>query len=802
VSHPEQERAVSVDEFRPVRPTLLATGFFSLWVAILSLPMLTGKFVAGPWSDQYATGYAFRAWAAEQWRSTGRVPLWNPEIFGGMPFVAGMHGDIFYPTAWLRLVLPIDVAMNLGFVVHYVLAGLFTYLLLRALRVSWTGSVVGGLAYQLSGLVASYVNPGHDGKLFVTALFPLALLALVWALRDRRWEGLPLFALVTGLGVLSPHPQLLYYMLVAAGLFALYLTFGEPTDSPLNRRLVRLAGALAAVVVGVLMIGAIQIGPFWYYIPFSPRAETYGGWERATSFAIPWDHIPEFFLAKFTGVSSEQTYWGGNGFKLHSEYLGLPVVVLAVLGSADRARRRLILWLGAIGTLFLLVSLGAATPFYRMWYEVMPFMKQVRAPGMAFYIVAFVVAVLAAFGGQRLARREGGAHVTVWFWAASVVAVLALVGGIGWIAEGLASGIQQQTGRPTLAVAASASSSIQLGALGSAVFLAGLVLVAWGFLREKIGSRALALLIILVVGTDLWINARTFWNYSNAPDDLFGGDAITEYLQQVEPPFRVLDLQVYPPGGSTSTLMAYGIPQLLGHHGNELHAFDQLMGGKNVWSNLPFWGRGDLKLLDLYAVRYLIVPGGQGLDSLPGFRRLLAEVPTAGGGTGILFERVPVPQYARFVSGAVKEADSLATAMVLHPQFMVDRLVYLDATFDGQPEELTAMPEPADATVDVAEWAPGRMRLNISPAAPVEGYVVISENWYFDWRATVDGQPVDAVRGNGALITVPVAAGARDIELAFESDHYRAAKLITLGSLLAVTIAGIAPPVVRRKRRV
>jgi hypothetical protein len=801
VSHPEGT-PLTTAAFEPARPTLFATGFFSLWVAMLSLPMLTGKFLAGPWSDQYATGYAFRAWAAEQWKTTGRIPLWNPEIFGGMPFVAGMHGDIFYPTAWLRLVLPIDVAMNLGFVVHYVLAGLFTYLLLRALRVSWTGSVVGGLAYQLSGLVASYVNPGHDGKLFVTALFPLALLALVWVLRDRRWEGLSLLALVTGLGVLSPHPQLLYYMLVAAGLFALYLTFGEPTQAPLNRRLLKLAGALAAVVVGVLMIGAIQIGPFWYYIPFSPRAETYGGWERATSFAIPWHHVPEFFLAKFTGASSDQTYWGSNSAKLHSEYLGLPVVVLAVLGAADRARRRLILWLGAIGTLFLLVSLGAATPFYRLWYEVMPFMKQVRAPGMAFYIVAFVVAVLAAFGAQRLERREGRAHVIAWFWTASVVAVLALVGGFGWIAEGLALGIQQQTGRPALALAASASSSIRFGALGSAVFLGGLVLLAWGFLREKIGSRALTLLIILVVGTDLWINARTFWNYSNAPDDLFGGDAITEHLRQVEPPIRVLELQVYPPGGSASTLMAYGIPQLLGHHGNELHAFDELMGGKNVWSNLPFWGRGDLKLLDLYAVRYLVVPGGRGLDSIPGFRRLVAEVPTAGGGTGSLFERVPAPPYARFVSGALKGADSLAAATVLHPQFLVDRLVYLDATFDGRPEELTAMPEPADATVDVAEWAPGRMRLTISPAAPVDGYVVMSENWYFDWRATVDGRPVDTVRGNGALITVPVAAGARDIELAFRSDHYRVAKMITLGSLLAVAMAGIAPPVVRRKRRV
>jgi len=44
-----------------------------------------------------------------------------------MPFVAGMSSDVLHPTAWLRLVLPAGLAMNLGLVVHHVLAGLFTY---------------------------------------------------------------------------------------------------------------------------------------------------------------------------------------------------------------------------------------------------------------------------------------------------------------------------------------------------------------------------------------------------------------------------------------------------------------------------------------------------------------------------------------------------------------------------------------------------------------------------------------------------------------------------------------------------
>jgi hypothetical protein len=51
--------------------------------------MFSGGFLAASYNDQYSSGYAFRAWAAEWWKALGHVPLWNPEIFGGMPFVAG-----------------------------------------------------------------------------------------------------------------------------------------------------------------------------------------------------------------------------------------------------------------------------------------------------------------------------------------------------------------------------------------------------------------------------------------------------------------------------------------------------------------------------------------------------------------------------------------------------------------------------------------------------------------------------------------------------------------------------------------
>src|SRR2546423_5770354 len=399
-----------------------------LFIAVLAFPMLKGKGPAAETWRRTASAYAVHEWRAEWWWATGPLPLWNPMIMDGLPYIAPVtHGDVLYPTSFLRKYLSADKVTNLGFVLHYILAGLFMFLFLRRLHVSWVGATVGGIAYQLTGILISYARPGHDGKLFVSTMLPLACLALLLALRDRRAWGYPLLAVAVALCLLSPHVQTTYYLLIASALFAIYLTFGEPSTEAVGKRVTRLALTMAAVLVG-FGIAAVQILPFIQYIPHSPRAAGYAvDYQGTTSFGIPWNHIPEFLIAGFTGDT--ETYWGSNPLKLHSEYLGLPVVALALLGLGDR-RRRLVWWLVGIGTLFLLIALGASTPFYHLWWAVMPMGKKTRAPGMGVFVVAFCTAMFAAFGVDRLERRDTAAarHARVWLIGAGVIALLVLIG--------------------------------------------------------------------------------------------------------------------------------------------------------------------------------------------------------------------------------------------------------------------------------------------------------------------------------------------------------------------------------------
>ena len=766
----------------PRRPHLAAFGIASLFVVILALPMLRGRWLAAPEGDQYSSGYAFDSWEAKEWRATGHIPLWNPMIFGGLPYIAVVtHGDVLYPTALLRRVLPVYIVMNLSFALHYILAGFLMYLFLRRLGVSWAAAVTGGVAYQLSGILSSLVHPGHDGKLFVSTMLPLAMLALVAALRDRRAWAYPLLAVAIGLCLLSPHVQATYYLLIASGLFALYFTFAEPSSArdPLRTRLGRLALVFAAVVVG-FGIAAPQILPFIEYIPHSPRAGGYAVGYQA-SFGIPWNHVPEFFIAGFTGVTD--TYWGSNPLKLHSEYLGLPVIALAVLGMGD-PRRRLVWCVAGVGLLFLLISLGDATPFYHLWWAVMPYVKKTRAPGMVFFVVAFCVATFAGMGVTRLERGEGVRHVKAWLIVTGIIALLGVSGAFGSFAVAIAPPERRH-------VAAALGGAIRLSALLGAIAFAALALLVLGRERGRVSVVAFATLLPLIVGADLWRDGRRFWVYSDRPDEsLYRPDAIVARLQREPKPFRVLDLGIFTRQGQVyphNVLMDHGVAQVLGYQGQELRYYDELLGGRNEWRNVT-----SLRLWDLLAVRFVLASD---TVHIPGYHRIIGPVETAAGTSGVLYQADTTPPYARVVPAATKLDESTIPATLADPRMPgYDRVVLLPQDAPLNPPPLNALPAPSKSQARVTSWHAGAMTIEVDPPPRDTSYLLVGENWYLDWRAVVDGRTGQVLRGDHTFITVPLTPGARRVELSYHSRTFERGLAVALISLIVALTGFVVPP--------
>jgi hypothetical protein len=791
----------SVPPAAPRHALAWATLACLLGALTLAHPALGGAFLVNPVSDQYIAGFAFREYGATMLRDTGGFPLWNPYLFGGMPYVAAMHGDIFYPTFLLRLVLPTDVAMTWGMILHLVLAGVATYAFLRAIGVGFHASLVGGLAYMLGGQVSSLVSPGHDGKLFVSALLPLTLLTLTWGIRDARHWAWGVLAMVVGLGVLSPHPQLLQYLLLASGAWALMLAFGN-VGGRLERRdaVVRLGLALVAVVVGGAM-GAIQYMPVREYVPWSPRA---GGrdYAYATSFSMPIEELFNTYLPQFTGIL--ERYWGRNPIKLHSEYIGATVLALATaaFGGMGRAgdakavrgvtvaapgdeglasRPLLWFWTGAliISTLW---ALGGYTPFYHLVYAIVPGTRFFRAPSTIFFVSTFAVALLAAFGTDRvLAGRVSRTWCLAMLGIGGAIALFASVGGLTQV--GMSIALPQRVD----SVEANAP-AVVAGAWRSFLFLAAAVGVVWALGRHKITPAIAGVTLAVLAVLDLWSVERMHFRFSAPAAELYATDAAIEHVKAEPQPVRVIatalsnDYAYHDPVLFGDGLMTHRVRTAAGYHGNELGRYQVLIdkdGGYSQIGNPAFWG--------LANVKYFYT----NVDSLPipGARRIVGPLRNAAGSTISLFELPGDHPFAWVAPVIAKYPDDAVAEATRAPNFPYRSVALLDTGSTTPGVSLTSMPQALDLPVRVTRYEPGRFAVELGAPAPEGSALVVSENFYPGWSATVDGRPAKAERANLSLMAVALPAGARTVEFTFDSAPYHAGKTVTLLAL-ALAVLG------------
>ena len=761
----------------PRRALLWASATYALAALSLAWPALGGGFLARPHSDQYIAGYAFREFAAASLRDGQGFPLWNPYLFGGMPYVAAMHGDIFYPTFLLRMILPTDVAMTWGFVIHVFLAGLFTFVFLRSLGLGFFGALVGGLAYMMSGNVAGLVSPGHDGKLFISALLPMALFLVLRGVRDGRNWAWGALALTVGLAVLSPHPQLLQYMLLVSGAFGFFLAFADTGEGRLARPIAtrRLALAAGAVIVG-FAIGAIQYLPVREYVSWSPRAQG-KPWELATSYSMPPEEMVNFWVPQFSGILDR--YWGDNGIHLHSEYLGVAVILLAALAfkrGTPAARRRLLWFFSATGVVAILWALGGYTPFYRIVYAVVPGTKFFRAPSTMLYVISFCVAVLAAFGTERAVQRDVGRRwLLAWGSVVLAVGVIGALGGLTGFAEAVARPAQTD-------MVLANDAALRAGALRSTLF--GAMGIACLFLLSsgRLGREAGGYLLAGIVAVDLWSVERLYWQYSPPASQLLASDEAIDYVKQQQEPGRVLQLATteaasFDPFLRRDGLMTHRVRTVLGYHGNELGRYQMLGGYAEGWrqiANPNFW--------HLMNVSYVLTDA----ESLgvPGLNRVVGPVQNSHGTTVYLYAMTEKNPAAWVAPAIVKAGDQEVLATVLDPRFDVRRVALFDSAAGVTGVQLSAMPEPSPVRARATRYEPGAIDIELDQPAPAGSALMVSENYYPGWVALADGKPATIGRADVSLIGVELPAGATTITLRFASAPYEKGKMITAGALL------------------
>jgi hypothetical protein len=390
--------------------TLIALTLIFFWKILLTNLILVGV-------DTFLYFYPYKAYAAEALRQ-GRLPLWNPHLFMGVPLLANSQVGLFYPLNWLFIWLdaPKQVAWSIG--LHIALAGvlMLTYAC-QSLRLQWPGAMVAAILFAFGGYLGAQVE--HINQLNAAAWLPLLFLLYDFGIERRhqqRWFWFLLLALVVALTLLAGHTQTVFISLFGLGLYALWSVRCQVSSAKcqvpgrlrpvkfytIRHTLYAIRSFILPLVVSVGLaaaLAAVQLIPTAELSTLSIRS---GGltFREVVSFSLPPTTL-HYALLPPLGLDLSQVW--GEAFGERVAYVGVSGLILALLGgvcSIWRREARRFVFVGGTG---LILSLGLYSgPLYLTLYYLVPGFALFRVPPRWLLLHAFGVSLLAGYGFDAL----------------------------------------------------------------------------------------------------------------------------------------------------------------------------------------------------------------------------------------------------------------------------------------------------------------------------------------------------------------------------------------------------------------
>jgi hypothetical protein len=357
---------------------------------------------------------------------------WNPYIQGGTFSFADIGWQAFYPPGLVIMrVFPNPFGYNLLLLLHYSMAGYFTFLFLRALRMSRISSFVGGLTFMFCGFLTAH--KGHHSMMMTASYLPVVLYFLETAIRSRSRARLPLAAMAFGLCILADYTAVSMYIGMVTFPYLLFRVFGgaEWRDRPAPTRLAVALSMSAVVYLAGVLLAAVEIVPVLESLQYVTRQQI--SYDFFTSYSFSFRLLPILLFPYAYGTQSpgvyQVFYFGPWNLTEMTGYMGILPILFALLAFVFFRRHdaQVRFWT-AIGLFGLILVLGASTPLYRLLYQV-PIYNLFRAPARNWVEVNFAVATLSALfvhHAMAAAESQWRHYVRAIRWTSAVLGLLVL----------------------------------------------------------------------------------------------------------------------------------------------------------------------------------------------------------------------------------------------------------------------------------------------------------------------------------------------------------------------------------------
>lgn len=787
--HPKQEKPFFLEiHWEKFIIALLFLLPFIYFFSFLSADRMIGG------SDYLIGGYPFEKWIGEQ----EEMPLWYPHIFGGVPVLGSPVGGALAPLAQLREIIPPHVVLALSFVVFLFLAGLGTYLYLKALGLSPYSAALGAVIYQFIGNLATTPAAGHAGRAASIAMFPLMLFFIHSGMRSKRLLYFLLAALSTAFAFYEGHFQITYYGLLLIFAYAMYLLITHRKDYS-SKDIVRVLGyGILTVVIICLLMAAIWL-PVLSGLGTAARGVE-RGYEYATSWAMPLLEIVDLIIPTFSGVLDK--YWGINSFKIHLEYFGVIAIFLAAFAIVIWWKRRYVKFYAITTLVVVLIAIGSATPFFRIPYALVPGFRLFRAPALIFYLASFSMIVLGAIAFENIFARKKEIDAKKFFVVGGVIVavlvIIALVFSIG--GDSLVRSMQDsmkdtqlslwgmQAARVKLSNIQKNFSSLVGGAWRTVLFAALLTTCVYLTVRYKIKVWIFSLLLIAAALIDQLTLVSRFLPKAPPPEQYYAADDVTRFINEDQTIFRVFPTPWYE-HASDLYLLYNNIQSAGGYVPNPLKRYQEFIGaGQSVMftpTNLMQYPN----LLDILNIKYIIAPTlPEDITQYdPQVQAIVTQIksflsryqPVFAGRRYTVYENQRAIPRAHLVHD-YEVYDEAETMSILKSQNHDPRTTVLLEQDPGLSVPVPLVDSTSDS-VELVHYSPNEITCLVKTEFP--GFLIVADNWHPDWQAFVDGHEERTHIANHTVRAVYVPAGHHEVTMKYRSKGFIFGRIISIITL-------------------
>lgn len=745
------------------------------------------------------------------------VPLWNPHIGAGRPFLADGQSAVFSPFSAPSYVLPFWKSLAVVALLKLFVAALGTFLLARALGQRFGGALLSGVVFAFGTYFVIWLAWPLSS---VFALIPWSLAATERLVRKPDRVAVAGLAVVIGLQFVGGHPESSFHLCWVTTAYFIFraLLIRHRTGQPLFPPAVAFAGSMLAGAG----LAALVLAPFVEFVLHSG------------DLAHRQNLQPSSYPAKYLGALFLHDYWGRptqidlRPFTvIRGWYAGAATLILAAAGLALRRRaEQLALVVFALFCLCLIVHID---PLFSLVTS-LPVFSAVHNERLAIYVLLCLALLagwgldelsggisLPALGRRRLAAIAGGAILcipVVWMVLAGTLDLHQL-----WRGLRVAWGFEHPPA-PTFGVDPAGSVTgaiVRDSALEMWLPLAGAALalvLARLRSRPRMPPVAFVAAIVVLVAVDLF-RANMGWNpairTSTAVPPVTGA---IRYLQS-ERPNRFVGIST----DAVSQPLPADFAMRFGLYDARAYDFpvekrldglwrDSVANGAILDFTQPEQYAGAtpaaLRALDLLSVRDLVL--GRSQAAALHLRGPGLKVAYSGPDAVVYRNSRALPRV--FAVGAQQTVSSTqaALAAVTAPRF------------DGRAAAITEHPLPGlprasafarlggaraagegGASAHLISYTPQRVVIDAS--ARRAALVVLTDDFYPGWTATVDGHAASVQRVDYLLRGVRIGPGRHTVVMRYQPVSWTLGWVISLLSVLGLAVALASGVRARRRAR-